>query len=79
VNGSGCDRFWAVDPMPVPPAPFGTMQYWRWKSAETLDPDYCSVCGRHYTEPCEDGCDCESCQRMEQERDRLIEIEMLVD
>jgi hypothetical protein len=40
------------------------------------DADYCLVCGRHYTEPCDDGCDCESCQRMEQERDKLIRLEL---
>ena len=27
---------WRVDPLPVPPAPYGTTQYWRWLSALTL-------------------------------------------
>lgn len=26
------------------------------------DPDYCPWCKRHYSEPCEDGCGCESCK-----------------
>lgn len=27
---------WPVDPLPMPPAPFGTTAYWRWWSAQTL-------------------------------------------
>jgi hypothetical protein len=26
------------------------------------DPDVCPSCKVHYTQPCEDGCDCESCR-----------------
>jgi hypothetical protein len=29
--------WFTFDPLPVPPAPFGTMQYWRWYSALTLE------------------------------------------
>jgi hypothetical protein len=28
--------FWVIDPLPVPPAPFGSTAYWRWLSALTL-------------------------------------------
>lgn len=28
--------FWLIDPLPVPPAPAGTAEYWRWLSAATL-------------------------------------------
>jgi hypothetical protein len=28
--------YWPVDPLPMPPAAFGTAAYWRWLSAETL-------------------------------------------
>lgn len=28
--------FWEEDPLPVPPANFGTAAYWRWLSARTL-------------------------------------------
>jgi hypothetical protein len=27
---------WRIDPLPVPPAPFGTTEYWRWWSAIVL-------------------------------------------
>ena len=27
---------WERDPLPVPPAPFGTMAFWRWWSALVL-------------------------------------------
>lgn len=28
--------FWTEDPLPTPPANFGTAGYWRWLSARTL-------------------------------------------
>lgn len=27
---------WDEDPLPMPPAPYGTTVYWRWQSARTL-------------------------------------------
>ena len=30
------DCWLEMDPLPMPPAPFGTAAWWRWRSAETL-------------------------------------------
>ena len=38
MNGAGCDRFWACDPLPVPPdAPVYSTVWWRWVSACVLE------------------------------------------
>lgn len=28
---------WDIDPLPMPPAPFGTAEFWRWLSVQTLN------------------------------------------
>lgn len=54
------------DPLPTPPAPYGTTAYWRWRSQQTLRPEQIAAderpcCGGHYLDPCQPECRCDVC------------------